>query len=99
MEKFILLIRLIFFIWTVILSLSILRWALIFNNVKLVLKALFPGFWILLGMVLGSIIGELIVLKKDLNPSSKRASTILLKSYLIWGILGLLIGILYIFAG
>ncbi len=99
MRKFILLIRLIFFIWTVILSLVILRGAFIFPDPKLVLKFLFPGFWVLLGMVLGSIIGELIVLKKDLDPSSNQASSILLHSYLIGWIVWLAMGLIYIFAG
>ncbi len=99
MGKFILLIRLIFFIWTVILSLVILRGPFIFPNPQTILKVLFPGFWVLLGMVLGSIIGELIVLKKDLDPHSKQASSILLYSYIIGGALWAAIGLLYIFAG
>jgi len=80
------------------LSLVILRGSFIFPNPEQILKFLFPGFWVLVGMVVGSILGELLVLKYDLQPNSKQASSILFKSYLIGGILGLAIGLFYIFA-
>jgi len=100
MEKFVNLIKLIFFIWSVFLSIVVLRGDYIFGDKQeLILKILMPWFWILMGMSLGSIIGEIVLLKNDIKPTDSIADNVLLKSYIVWWILWGIIWAVYIFLG
>jgi len=98
MQKFLDFIKLLFFVWTLLVAATVLRWEYIFGDKKeLVLKVLFPGFRILLWMTLGAIVGEFVMLKNDLKPQDPQADKILLRSYVVGGLLWALVGGIYIY--